>query len=220
MLLQRCFNTGRTTVVLLLLTLLLLAGCAEFSELTSPANGPQPFGAAPSGGTIQYVPPDALTLFERATAALAAGDFVEAEFGFKELSLLYPDYPGVYVNLAIIHAHNDNDDAAQAAIDAALALNANHPVALNQLGMLLRRNGKFIEAEAAYLKAVTVSPEYALAHYNLGVLYELYMQRLNEALRHFVTYQSIVGEDRRVEKWIVDLQRRVAANQRSANTTD
>jgi len=219
MLLQRCFNAGRTAAVLLL-TLLLLAGCAEFAELTSPANGPQSPGAAPSGGTIQYVPPDALTLFERATAALAAGDFVEAEFGFKELSLLYPDYPGVYVNLAIIHAHNDNDDATQAAIDAALALNANHPAALNQLGMLLRRNGKFIEAEAAYLKAVTVSPEYALAHYNLGVLYELYMQRLDEALRHFVAYQSIVGEDRRVEKWIVDLQRRVAANKRTANTTD
>jgi tetratricopeptide (TPR) repeat protein len=86
--------------------------------------------------------------------------------------------------------------------------------------MLQRRNGKFLEAEAAYLKAVTVSPDYALAHYNLGVLCELYLQRLNEALQHFVAYQSLVGEDRQVEKWIADLRRRVAANQRTARALD
>ena len=96
----------------------------------------------------------------------------------------------------------------------------NHPAALNQMGMLLRRNGKFLEAEAAYLKAVTVSPEYALAHYNLGVLNELYLQRLDMALQHFEAYQSIVGEDKQVERWITDLTRRVAANQRTANVAE
>ena len=88
------------------------------------------------------------------------------------------------------------------------------------MGMLLRRNGKFLEAEAAYLKAVTVSPEYALAHYNLGVLNELYLQRLEAALQHFEIYQSLVGEDKQVAKWITDLTRRVAANQRTANVAD
>jgi len=221
MLSQRCFS--RQPAVALVLLCVLLSGCAEFAAVTAPASGrpaTKTAGTEASSGTIQYVPPQALTLFERATAALAAGDFVEAEFGFKELSLLYPDYPGAYVNLAIIHAHNDDDEAAKAAIDAALALNASHPVALNQAGMLFRRNGKFLEAEAAYLKAVTVSPDYALAHYNLGVLYELYMQRLDKALQHFVAYQSIVGEDRQVDKWIADLRRRVAAIQRTANATD
>jgi len=86
--------------------------------------------------------------------------------------------------------------------------------------MLLRRNGKFLEAEAAYLKAVTVNPDYALAHYNLGVLNELYLQRLDVALRHFETYQALAGDDRQVEKWITDLRRRVAATQRTANAAD
>jgi Tfp pilus assembly protein PilF len=151
---------------------------------------------------------------------MAAGDFVDAELRFKEFLLQYPEYPGAHVNLAIIHSSNGNDAAARASVDAALALQPNHAAALNQLGMLLRRNGKFLEAEAAYLKAVTVSPEYALAHYNLGVLNELYLQRLEAALQNFETYQSLVGEDKQVAKWIKDLTRRVAANQRTANVAD
>jgi tetratricopeptide (TPR) repeat protein len=159
-------------------------------------------------------------MYEQAAAAMAAGDFLDAELRFKEFLLRYPDYPGAYVNLAIIHANNNDSEATEAALDAALQLNPNNPEALNQLGMLLRRNGKFLEAEAAYLKAVTVRPDYALAHYNLGVLNELYLQRLDEALRHFETYQELVGDDKQVEKWISDLKRRVAATQRTANAAD
>jgi Flp pilus assembly protein TadD len=166
------------------------------------------------------VPAAVLTLFEQASAVMASGDLLDAELRFKEFVLLYPDYPGAHVNLAIIHARNENDEATRAAIDAALALNPDHPAALNQLGMLLRRNGNFLEAEAAYLKAVTVSPEYALAHYNLGVLNELYLQRLETALQHFEIYQALVGNDDQVEKWIADLKRRVAANQSTANVAE
>ena len=124
------------------------------------------------------------------------------------------------MNLAIIHVNNEDDDAARASIDAALAINPDHAPALNQQGMLLRRNGKFLEAEAAYLKAVTASPDYGLAHYNLGVLNELYLQRLDVALQHFEQYYAIVGDDKQVEKWISDLTRRVAANQRTANVAE
>ena len=215
MLLQRL--TSKTQLAAGLLTLLVFAGCAG----TGPTRdaGPQ---AAPSeeGALTRAVPPGAQTMFEQAAAVMAAGDFVDAELRFKEFVLLYPDYPGAHVNLSIIHANNENDDATRAALDAALALDPDHPAALNQLGMLLRRNGNFLEAEAAYLKAVTVSPDYALAHYNLGVLNELYLQRLEAALQHFETYQSLVGEDKQVEKWIADLKRRVAAIQRTADVAE
>jgi tetratricopeptide (TPR) repeat protein len=151
---------------------------------------------------------------------MAGGDLLDAELRFKEFLLQYPGVSAAWVNLAIIHVSNGNEDAAQDAIDQALAADPNFAPALNQLGMLLRRNGNFQEAEAAYLKAVTVSPEYALAHYNLGVLNELYLQRLDVALQHFEQYQALVGDDEQVEKWIADLERRVAANQRTANVAE
>jgi len=170
MLLQRCINNG--PLAALLLAMLVFAGCGG-STAVKRSSGPEQAGrtAIPAGDeTALAIPPVALTLFEQATAVMAAGDFVDAELRFKEFLLQYPEYPGAHVNLAIIHSSNGNAAAARAAVDAALALRPDHPAALNQLGMLLRRNGKFLEAEAAYLKAVTVSPEYALAHYNLGVL--------------------------------------------------
>jgi len=86
--------------------------------------------------------------------------------------------------------------------------------------MLLRRQGQFSAAEAAYERAIAARPDYALAHYNLGVLNELYLRHLDVALLHFETYQALAGEDKQVEKWIVDLKRRVQANQRTANVTE
>lgn len=218
---QRCTNPGRLSAILLVL--LAVAGCAgpglmggKQSTVQDEATTGSVYGDVPA----RAVPPQVNTAFERAAASLAAGDFVEAQLRFETFVLQYPEYPGAWVNLAIIYSANESDAAAQVAIEEALALNPNYPAALNQLGMLLRRNGKFPEAEAAYLKAVTVSPEYALAHYNLGVLNELYLQRLDVALQHFESYQALAGEDRQVAMWIADLTRRVAANQRTANVTD
>ena len=211
----------RTFTRLLPLALFLLAGCAGTGVLKPEKPQTAADGASVDGdAALANVPAQALTMYEQATAVMAAGDLVEAELRFQEFVLRFPGYPGAHVNLAIIHGQNGNDDAARAAVDAALALDPAHPAALNQLGLILRKNGKFLEAEAAYLKAVTASPDYALAHYNLGVLNELYLQRFDAALQHFETYQALVGEDKQVEKWIADLRRRVAATQRTANVAE
>ena len=159
-------------------------------------------------------------MYEQAVAVMASGDFLDAELRLKEFVLRYPRYPGAYVNLAIIHLNDDDREAARAAIDAALLIDPEYPPALNQHGVLLRRSGKILDAEAAYLKAVTADPDYALAHYNLGVLYELYLQRLDVALQHFERYRELAGEDKQVEKWITDLTRRVAASQRTVNVAE
>jgi len=210
-------GVGGGTRVLLAIAIVAMAGCASGPK---PEKSEAQAGPVGAGGVPVDVPAKAQTMFEQATAVMAAGDYLDAELRFKEFLLQYPAYPGGHVNLAIIHTHNGNDEAAEAAIDAALAINPDYAPALNQLGMLRRRNGNFPEAEAAYLKAVTVNPEYALAHYNLGVLNELYFQRLDVALQHFESYQALVGSDKQVEKWIADLRRRLAASQRTANVAE
>jgi tetratricopeptide (TPR) repeat protein len=219
-------NSARAAAVLL--ALILFGGCAGIAPTTGndrqAGDGsrlpPVARGSSGAVAAANGIPARAQTLYEQAAAAMAAGEFVEAELRFEEFVLQYPEFAGAHVNLAIIHANGGNDDAAQTAINGALAIDPDNSAALNQQGMLFRRNGKFIEAEAAYMKAVTADPGYALAHYNLGVLNELYLQRLDRALQHFEDYQALVGEDKQVAKWIKDLRRRVAAADKSANVTD
>ena len=206
----------RFTRILVPLAVLGLAGCGASGD-SRP--GPETGGDVVAGMPAE-IPPQALTMFEQATAVMAAGDLVDAELRLKEFLLQYPGFAAAHTNLAIIYTGYGNDDAAMDAIEQALAVNPDYAPALNQKGMLLRRNGNFLEAEAAYLKAVTSDPDYALAHYNLGVLNELYLQRLDVALQHFELYQELVGNDEQVEKWIADLRRRVAATQRTANVAD
>ena len=69
MLLQRCIESGRYCA--LLLALLVFGGCAGGGLVTAPTTSDN--GASPQAGAA------ALTLYEQATAIMAAGDFVEAE---------------------------------------------------------------------------------------------------------------------------------------------
>jgi len=215
MLLQRSINySSHTWLPLLALCLSLLTGCGSMPSGSSNTESAQETGDG------RVIPPNVQTHYEQAVAIMAAGDDVDASLRFQEFLLQYPDYPGAHVNLAIIHARNGDDVSAEASITDALILDPLHPEALNQLGMLLRRQGKFEAAENAYLKAVAARPDYALAHYNLGVLNDLYLQNLDAALQHYERYQDIAGEDKLVMRWITDLKRRVTASQRSANVTE
>jgi len=192
----------------------LLQGCASGGSAVEP---PADNATLDAG---RPVPARAQTLYEQAVAMMAAGDYTEARLRFGEFLLQYPDYPGAHANLAIISLHSGDEAGAEESISRALAIDAAYAPALNLRGMLRRRQGRFEDAEAAYLKAVTAAPGYALAHYNLGVLYELYLQRLEPALQHFEKYQSLTDDDEQVSKWIADLKRRIGSNQRTANVTE
>lgn len=196
----------------LLAVSVLLASCASSGPSADPS-------AALTTMAPEDVTPEARTQYEQAAAALAADDLTEAELRFEEFLLRYPNIPGAHVNLAIVHAKNGNEADAENSITDALLLDPGHAAALNQLGMLLRRQGKFEDAESAYLRALKERPDYALVHYNLAVLYELYLRRFDDALEHYERYQAL-GTDASVEKWIVDLKRRIEAGQRAANVTE
>jgi tetratricopeptide (TPR) repeat protein len=151
-------------------------------------------------------------LFERAVDLMKQGQLEAAEVLFIELNSDQPELAGPWVNRGLIHVARDEHDQAQSAFLSALDANPQNCDALNQLGVLARKAGRFSDAESYYSQCIDAQPLYPHAHLNLAILYELYMGRLGEALAAYNTYQTMLPEpDARVRGWVMDLERRVEA---------
>ncbi|HET9607871.1 MAG TPA: tetratricopeptide repeat protein, partial [Nitrospira sp.] len=70
------------------------------------------------------------------------------------------------------------------------------------LGVIYTSMNKLEEAEQEYEKAVALKPDYAEAHYNLGVFYELHRKDMPRALAQYHKYRNLGGRDDRVERII------------------
>jgi tetratricopeptide (TPR) repeat protein len=151
-------------------------------------------------------------LFDRATAMLREGNDAAAEVLFLELTESQPELAGPWTNLAHIYVGRGDQEEARRHLERALTANPNNCEALILMGVLARKNGLFSEAEEAYMQCTAAQPFFADAYLNLGILYELYMGRLGEALAAYNEYQSLIAEpDMKVAGWVMDLERRVPA---------
>jgi tetratricopeptide (TPR) repeat protein len=203
---------GRPAVLAVLLAAALQGGCAG----TGPAAGGDgaAAGVAATAGTVPVpeVHGRNAEIFARATELLRAGRLVEAETLLLEITDDQPELAGPWINLAQIYLDQGREPDAVAALEQAVLANPANCAARTELGVLLRRRGEFADAEAHYLACLDHQPEHEAAYLNLGILYELYLGRLADALSAYRQYQALAAEpDRRVEFWVVDLERRLGS---------
>ena len=79
----------------------------------------------------------------------------------------------------------------------------------NLQGIHYRRAGLFRQARDAYQAALRLRPDYAMAHINLAILCDIYLQDMDCARRHYREYLRLAGAgDNRVELWMADLEQR------------
>ncbi len=168
---------------------------------------------APAAGAADAVPvpAQAAQLYADALAHMRAGHGTEAELELKQLNASYPEFAGPEVNLGLLYLKDSRLPEAEAAFKEAIARNPASAVAGNELGIVERKLGKFAESEAAYQRAIAAAPEYAPAYLNLGVLYDLYLAEPQKALEQFETYLHLVGDNKQVSGWVIELRKRVGA---------
>ena len=83
-------------------------------------------------------------------------------------------------------------------------------MALNELGIVYRKTGRFPEAKQQYEAAIAVYPGYHHARRNLAILCDLYLGDLSCALQQYEAYMATVPADPEAQMWITDLRNRMA----------
>ncbi len=149
------------------------------------------------------------TQFDQVWQHMAAGELQVAKHRLAELQRSHPHFSGVYTNLAIIAYRENNTAEASALVKQALDRNPNNEDALVLRGILLREKGDVLGAEAHYMSALKRLPESTSLRLNLGMLQELYLGKLGDALAHYERYHARVPEDQQVAGWIIDVKRRL-----------
>ena len=175
-----------------------------------------PKRSAGTAGASSNAPGRVIAQYEHALVAMQDGNDDRAIQRLEVFIEQYPQYAGPYVNLGIVYARNDRTEEAEQMFQRAIEVNPGYAAAYNELGILHRQDGRFEEAVSAYRRAIKADSKYTLAYLNLGVLYDLYQRQPQQALEYYERFVAL-EQDEQVERWIVELQRRIAAGQRSAS---
>ncbi len=152
------------------------------------------FEADPANGAPRVIerPPqrDAQSLFEEAASAETT-DVEAAIHAYQQALAAEPAFVDAAVNLGRLF-HDLGDLAGAERVYRAAAALSDDAVLMYNLGVLLDDQHRSAEALEAYQAAVACDPEFADAHYNLGLLYES-LGRAQDAIRHMARYRVLNG---------------------------
>jgi len=181
-----------------------LIGCA------SGSGGSSSDGYATSSAPPPDVDSSTLTAYKKAVNAMKNGRDEAAIAQFAAITKTHPNLAGAFTNMGLIYLAGDDYEEAAKNLAQATTIKPGDAIAQTHLGVAYRHLGKFQEAKTAYDMALKSNPKYPFAHLNAGILYDIYLSDLARALDHYQQYQALTnGKDKLVDKWIIDLQRRL-----------
>lgn len=191
-----------------LLIALLIAGCGGAPTVSGDRDGDntprekplvRPVVAPERGGDELMV----------AISLIKDGNFRQAEVNLEEIIKVRPDLAEAHFNLGWSLYQLKKYTAAIAAIKGGLQVRPSDVRAMNLLAICERSLGKFADAEKTYRQALALAPDDERLHFNLGILYDLYLFQAQPALEHYRRYQALQKTpDARVAGWITLLERK------------
>mgnify|MGYP001588888174 FL=1 len=159
--------------------------------------------------------PDALrakvaTALAEAQAAVTAEDWPRAEQLYVDVVSLDPKNIDAYLGMADVATARKDYLNAREALRFVLKLQQDSDAAYTRLGRIDRQEGKLVEAEADYLKSVSLNAMTAGTHYELGVTEE----NLGNLAKAERAYQEAVKLEPANPKYLDALLQFALANKR------
>lgn len=190
----------RSKAIVVVLSFVLLVACGS-----QPKKKSAPLKPLPTKATVAPVlTPELDSAYQSALNQLKQGSLSQAGNAFRQLLIQEPRLAGAHVNLGLIALKSEDNAKANKHFNDALQLNPKNTSALLHLALEELRAGRFWDAEAKLLRVVELAPNHQEAHFNLGVLYELYLQDFDKAADHYEAYVGLTSNKDKavVERWI------------------
>lgn len=149
----------------------------------------------------------AIAVYRDAIVALNNNELEKAEALFKQMTHIDQDMAGPWANLALIKLKQEDYTAAKQYVGTALSKNPNMAQALNLSGTIELKQGKIKQAQKSFEEALRHKPNYALAHYNLALLNDIYLQDISVAVKHYKLYLTHTSKkDKQTQDWLESLE--------------
>ena len=155
------------------------------------------------------VDPEVRSEFNQAVTLLNQENYSEAIKLLKAVSGKTSKFSAPYINLGIAYARTGELEKAEQNFKKALEISKQHPVAHNELGLIYRKTGRYVEARELYETLLVMYPDFLPARKNLGVLCDIYIQDLNCALEQYEEYLKGKPDDEKVKIWVADVKSRM-----------
>jgi len=146
-------------------------------------------------------------IYRDGVTALYNKNYATAEKIFKDFIHHKPELAGAYSNLALIHFKKKEYTKSMALANQAIQLNPKQSQAYNLRGQLYIIEGEIHKAKDDYSRSIELKPGYANAQYNLALLYDIYLQEIELAIKHYEIYLSLLKKpDEATIEWVNHLK--------------
>ncbi len=179
-------------------------GCAQISENTesTQADGNSSANTALSSADLNH--------YKEALYALKDGKPEAAEVLLKDIIEKHPNLAGPHANIALIYFQKGQTKQAKQSLEKTITLNPKNPYAYNIMGNIEKNKGNFSNAEKYFLLALKYKTDYAKAHYNIALLYDIYFHEIKKSIHHYQEYLKIINKkgikDKQTADWIQQLK--------------